>query len=188
MPGTETKIRKEYEIISTPPRTKVSLWFDGYDDIFSNFDPRPYSHRIISDDFLNELRKIVGEVKSNNCDIAFLIPKGKINHAEEKVIKLRLHHYFQKESLHFALKYKNILKKGVFITILGMAIMLLMATFVSQIDNEFFSDLLTVILEPTGWFAVWYGLDHIFYVSKHHKKSLDFSKKVLGAEINFYAY
>lgn len=181
-------IRKEYQIVSTPPRTKISLWFDGYDDIFSDFDPRPYSGRIISDDFLNELEKVVSEVKTNRFDITFLIPRGKVNHTQEKIIQSRLHQYFQKESLHFQLKYKNILKKGIIITFLGMTTMLLTAIFSSQIQDRFFSNFLTVLFEPTGWFAVWYGLDHIFYLSKDKKVHLDFAAKILSAEMNFDAY
>ena len=35
----------------------ISLWIDSYDDIFSDFDPRPFSARNISDDFLYEVKK-----------------------------------------------------------------------------------------------------------------------------------
>ena len=188
LPEKEGKIRKEYEIVSTPPRTKISLWFDGYDDIFSDFDPRSYSRRLISDDFLNELKKVVSEVKTNTFDITFLIPRNKVNHTEEKIIQSRLHHYFQKEALHYKEKYRNMLKKGFVITVLGMVSMLFTVTIEAKVEDEFLANLLTVIFEPTGWFAVWYGLDHIFYVSKYNKKFLNYTSKVLGAEINFDAY
>lgn len=183
-----SKLRKEYEIISTPPHTKISLWFDGYDDIFSDFDPRPYSRRIISDDFLNELRKVVSEVKTSQCDITFLIPRGRINHTEEKIIQARLHHYFHNESLHLQSKARKLFRRGLATTFVGMTIMFLTAALVSQIEDKFVLNLLMVICEPTGWFTVWYGLDHIFYISREGEDDLDFATKLLKAEINFDAY
>ena len=44
---------------------KIFLWLDDFDDIFSDFDPRPYSARELSDDFLDEVRKIAAEMMSN---------------------------------------------------------------------------------------------------------------------------
>ena len=32
----------------------VSLWLDTYEDIFSDFDPRPYGQRALSEDFVAE--------------------------------------------------------------------------------------------------------------------------------------
>ena len=86
------------------------------------------------------------------------------------------------------LKYKNTLKKGIFITLAGMISMLFVATFVSYKGEGFLTNLLTVVFEPAGWFAVWYGLDHVFYLSKASQENLHFAKKVLGAQINFDGY
>lgn len=182
------KIRKEFEIISTPPRTKISLWFDDYDEIFSDFDPRSYSHRVISDDFLNELRKVVSEVNTGKFDIVFLIPRSKISVVDEKIIKSRLHNYFHGQTEHFQSESKKLVKKGILITLLGMAVMFLTAILISKIEDKFFSNLLTVMFEPTGWFAVWYGLDHLFYLANDNKEILGFSKKMVAAEIIFNAY
>ena len=38
-------------------KSEISLSLDNYDDIFSDFDPRPFSQRALSDDFLIEAKK-----------------------------------------------------------------------------------------------------------------------------------
>ena len=35
----------------------ISIVLDSYDDLFSDFDPRPYRIRALSDDFLLECKK-----------------------------------------------------------------------------------------------------------------------------------
>ena len=52
----------------------ISLILDNYDDIFSDFDPRPYTVRALSDDFLNECRKAIIE-KGENIELRFLLSK-----------------------------------------------------------------------------------------------------------------
>ena len=60
----------------------VSIWIDSYDDVFSDFDPRSYDERNISDDFLNwfqsalnknlglaELKKSVLKLNQAICSI-----------------------------------------------------------------------------------------------------------------------
>lgn len=53
--------------------SEISIWLDNYDDIFSDFDPRPYSQRSLSDDFLAEAKKIEHEFyeKMATCEIIF---------------------------------------------------------------------------------------------------------------------
>ena len=41
----------------------IPLVLDSYDDIFSDFDPRPYSERAMSGDFLLECKKASAEKK-----------------------------------------------------------------------------------------------------------------------------
>jgi hypothetical protein len=40
-----------------PDVFEISIWLDSYNDIFSDFDSRPFSERTVSDDFLSEVRK-----------------------------------------------------------------------------------------------------------------------------------
>ena len=67
--------------------SEVSLWVDNYDEFFSDFDPRPYSQRTLSDDFLHEAKKAVREKASGKVELTLLIPKNKRAKEIENVIK-----------------------------------------------------------------------------------------------------
>ncbi len=71
---------------------------------------------------------------------------------------------------------------------LGIFLMLV-ATLVSYYFNDqIIFHLFRVILEPAGWFTAWYGLDHVFYLSKDGKKEFEFYQKMAEAEIKFDVY
>ncbi|NYT12918.1 MAG: hypothetical protein GKC01_00225, partial [Candidatus Methanofastidiosa archaeon] len=57
----------------------ISLILDSYDDLFSDFDPRPYSVRGLSDDFLIECRRAVRGIKTESpvLELRLLVPKNK---------------------------------------------------------------------------------------------------------------
>ena len=53
----------------------ISLILESYTDIFSDFDPRPYDQRTLSDDFLLECKKAVRRknktISDLNCFFSF---------------------------------------------------------------------------------------------------------------------
>ena len=53
--------------------SEISILLDNYDDIFSDFDPRPYSERSLSDDLLNEARKASRDKNTGRLELRFLI-------------------------------------------------------------------------------------------------------------------
>jgi hypothetical protein len=166
----------------------VSLWLDDYDNIFSDFDPRSYSQRALSDDFLAESKKVVQEYKPGEFDLTFLVPHGKRDKTTEKVIETRLHSYFRKQEHCLQNEHKEKLKKGIIFTIIG-AICLIGAAFASYLENINFSlHMIRVLLEPSGWFLAWYGMDHILYHSNNNKYEKEFSEKMSHAEIVFDSY
>ncbi|PIU76093.1 hypothetical protein COS75_00785, partial [Candidatus Pacearchaeota archaeon CG06_land_8_20_14_3_00_35_12] len=75
--------------------SEISLWLDHYDDIFSDFDPRPFSQRALSDDFLLEAKRASKEKISGAIEMQFLIPHDKRNKELENTIKKRLHDHFK---------------------------------------------------------------------------------------------
>ncbi|MBI4652464.1 hypothetical protein HY745_14550 [Candidatus Desantisbacteria bacterium] len=74
---------------------QVSLQIDSYDDIFSDFDPRPFSERTLSDDFLLESKKAFREKESGRFELRFLIPIKERKLESEKIIKKRLTDHFK---------------------------------------------------------------------------------------------
>src|SRR5882724_5480335 len=79
-------------------KAELSVWLDVYDDIFSDFDPRPLQERTLSDDFINEARKMSKEKPDGKIELKMLMPKALRHHETEKIIIKNLHEHFH----HFA--------------------------------------------------------------------------------------
>jgi hypothetical protein len=166
----------------------VSLWMDTYDNIFSDFDPRPYSQRALSDDFLIEAKKVVHEYKPGEFDLTFLVPTGKRDKATEELIKERLHSYFKKQEHQLNKEYKEKIQKGIRFTVIGALCLITGAWALYLEERGFLLSLARVILEPSGWFLAWYGMDHIMYHSNTDKYEREFSDKMSRAEIVFESF
>lgn len=163
----------------------ISIWIDTYDDIFSDFDPRDYSERNISDDFLDEVKKVSLEHDYHIRELKLLIPNKARNKEDENTIIKRLQTHFEEDYQYFKNQHKARNKKSILFVIVGIAIML-GATYVSSLKSEsIFKHMLFVILEPSGWFFVWMGLDHLINVSKEQKSELLFYKKMSKCKILF---
>ena len=169
-------------------KSEISLILDTYDDIFSDFDPRPYSQRALSDDFLREARKASYEIKPGVIELRFLIPTPLRKTDLESVIRRRLREHFRKHYTIFEKEARETRNRGILLAILGFAL-ILAATYVAPLeDSSFIFRLLFVILEPSGWFCLWFGFDNIFTFTKSRNTDLDFYKKMSRAEIIFAPY
>lgn len=163
----------------------ISIWIDDYDDIFSDFDPRPLSDRNISDDFLYEVKKISRENNSNIHELKLLIPEKNRKREIEDVIIKRLHTHFKKNYQDFRGLQKTQNKKGIAFAVSG-AMMMIAASYLSYIRSDnFLVHTLFVILEPAGWFLAWAGLDNLIYSSKEQRRELDFYTKMTKSKIEF---
>ncbi|MFH1439396.1 MAG: hypothetical protein ABIG89_02445 [Candidatus Woesearchaeota archaeon] len=179
------EIEKQTEM---PEITKISLWLDRYDDIFSDFDPRPYSQRSLSDDFLSEAKKVIVEKKTGKIEMNLLTPKEIRDSKSEALIKKRLREYFKKQFIKINEKTNKLKRKGFFLVFFGI-IFMMAATYLYTLESKnIFITFLIVLLEPSGWFSTWYGLDQIFYYAKEKKQDLEFNEKMSKCEINFSEY
>lgn len=168
--------------------SEISIWLDTYDDIFSDFDPRPYSVRSISDDFLIEMRKAIKEKEIDLFELRLLIPKDKRSTENEKLVRKRLHEYFKKEHHVHNKKFKKLKKYSIFYTLLGF-MLIFISSYISTIDPSFWLfNLIFVILEPSGWFMTWYGLEQLFYKVPQKKEELSFFGKMAHCTIEFISY
>jgi hypothetical protein len=167
--------------------SEISLILDTYDDIFSDFDPRPFSQRALSDDFLLESKRAARD-KILGMELKFLIPKNKKNGETENIVKKRLHEHFKK---HHELLEKEIFdttRLGIIFVIIGFALMSGAAAIKYFLGDSFLWTILLIITEPSGWFTVWTGFDHIFWRSSEKKKELEFYRKMSKADISFIQY
>lgn len=171
-----------------PQKIVVSLWLDNYDNIFSDFDPRSYSHRALSDDFLVEARKVTREIAPGVLDVTFLIPHAVRDISQEKIIKERLHAHFRKHAQMLEDECRAEVKRGIFLIIGGVIATMAATTFSLFSEQSFINHFFRVALEPAGWFCTWTGLDLIFNREKSERLELQFNKKMAKAEIDFDTY
>lgn len=169
--------------------SEISLILNEYQDIFSDFDPRPYSQRSLSDDFLGEVKK-ASKVKTTNeeIELKFLIPENIQQESHESIIKKRLHEYFRKHYGMLRKEVEEIRRKGILLAITGFALMML-ATYIHALESkELPMVFLITVTEPAGWFTVWFGMEQIFYTSAQKKDDLEFYEKMAKAKISFVSY
>lgn len=168
---------------------EVSLALDDYEDIFSDFDPRPYSHRALSTDFLDEARRATRELGEEGIELNFLIPASKRNIEKEKLIKTRLNEHFRKHKEILAKENKKIFGQGCIFLFIGLIFMIVASyiLFYSFVHN-FWMQLVIVLLEPGGWFLFWEGLDLIIFETKKMRPDLSFYRKMEKTAVRFSHY
>lgn len=163
----------------------ISLILDSYDDIFSDFDPRPFAFKGVSDDFLLECKKATLD-KNNEIELRLLVPRNKRDIHDEVKIKKRLREYFHK---HFKEREREIekIKVAGFFWFFGGVLMMVLGIFLMSY-TAFLFKVLMIMVEPAGWFFFWEGLGKVFIHSKEKVPDFSFYKKMSTAQINFVDY
>lgn len=190
-------MEKEEESFIDPARMlkegNVSLILDSYSDLFSDFDPRNYAEKAISDDFLIECKRAVRDRPNEEFELRLLMPKSKRNLNDEAKIKRRLKDHFQKHVHEKNKDIQNIIRNGLVMAIVGFVLMITGAFLVYNkvFEGTFLSAILLIVLEPAGWFFFWEGLAKTFFIYEEHdrkRRDLDFYKKMARATVYFLSY
>lgn len=170
----------------------ISLVLDSYDALFSDFDPRPYSERSISDDFIMEFKRAVKD-KEGLEELRLLIPAHLRKISEEAKIKKRLKEHFKKHAHEIGREISAMKKKGIIWFMIG-SVLLVISTllFEYKIGAEgilnFLFTFLSIISQPAGWFISWEGLERIFIGINEKMPEYNFYKKIEQANIYFLNY
>ncbi len=180
-PGEALTVLKN-ELLS---KAELSIWLDTYNDIFSDFDPRPFSERALSDDFINEVKKMARENSTGPVVLTLLMPANLRQHATEDTIMKSLHAHFRIFARQQQQDMKRLKRKGALLTLSGVLILALVALVVQARIPVFFANLLPVTLEPFGLFLVWTGLETLFYEIPKKKPGFEFNYQMAHAEIKF---
>jgi len=169
--------------------SNISLWLDRYEDIFSDFDPRPYSQRTLSDDFLCEAIKVSKEKAAGTLELRLLLPAVIRNSYNETIIKKRLKEHFKTHFDNLKKETKMITGKGMYFLVVGIILMLSASYILFTYHERSFSVLfLSTLFEPASWFLFWEGLGLVIFEAKKKKPELDFYKKMAKCEIHFLSY
>lgn len=164
---------------------QISIWLDSYDDIFSDFDHRPYAERMLSDDFIAEMKRVSREEEYDIGELRlFMPPKNRKQEPEATIIK-RVHAYFRKGNYSLLRRIKITQSRGILLVLTGM-LMMLLASYISTIHSDlFYMKILFVLFEPAGWFFVWTGMDNLFFATGKRKEDLNFFSKMIKTKVVF---
>ncbi len=169
---------------------EISLRLEHYDDIFSDFDMRPYSRRALSIDFLGEIKRASHD-KSGHVELVLYVPEKDRSESHETTIRERLFAHFKKHHHLLAQDRSRILRFGLSMVTLGIISMVGAALIHFHSDKEnLLTSFLLVFLEPAAWFLLWEGMDQIIFESKRINPELIFYRKMSSTHghIHFKSY
>lgn len=168
--------------------SEISLILDTYNDIFSSFDPRPYSQRALSIDFLNEAKRATKELPSGAIELKLLMPYQLRNLQKEISIKKRLREHFVRHQHLSHIESRRLRLRGIGMALLGVSF-ISASTFLYSIEvSNYFIKFLQILLEPAGWFTAWTGLEDIYYTGRELSKEIAFYEKMSKANIEFLSH
>jgi hypothetical protein len=171
--------------------SEISLLLDGYDDIFSDFDPRTYDHRSLSADFLAEAKRASVD-KIEGLELNLMVPRKNRDSGVEFNIKRRLREHFRRHHEILSREVRRMREMGAVFLVAGLA-MMMAAVYLKAMNQgifppNMFDEFLFVLLEPAGWFVTFLGLERIFYTPNQKKDDIDFYRKMEKCQMEFKGY
>lgn len=157
MDNPQEKIEKRIKVLR-----EVGIVIDTWDDIFSDFDPRPLGERTVSEDFLDELRKRYKETGTSDFVITIYAPVSLKSEDSEKMVTQRLKKHFRYKLLQKKKVLSFIRIRGLIFVLIGICSLsfLTLATYYKFL-SELAIQIAGIFLMPLGWFGFWEGLSKL---------------------------
>ncbi|GEM_PF-585555 len=165
--------------------SSITLALEDYEDVFSDFDPRPYAVRSLSEDFLYELQRAALNKEETGLVVSLLMPKDERNAGREKVILERLRDHFRRHCRKLEEKRRSDIQMGAWMVALGVAFLFAATYILYEFKQTLWTAFIVVLLEPAGWFTFWEGSSLILFKKKEIAPELVFYRKLSGAKITF---
>jgi hypothetical protein len=145
---------------------EIAIVIDTWDDVFSDFDPRPLNERTVSGDFITELKKRYRETRRGDFIITICAPLNLKDEKSERMVTQRLKKHFSHGYLQKKKELGNMRLRGTIFVLIGVGSLtfLTLATyfkFLSPLARE----LSAIVLMPLGWFGFWEGLSKLIDTS-----------------------
>ena len=194
IPDSWPKLPRHFEK-KEPDIRDISIAIDTYDDIFSDFDPRPYEERELSVDFMREMNRRFTEKKTGRLEVRFFLYGKDRDQKAEGIIKHRLREYFTLKRHELEKKVSSRRNSGVVYTGIGL-VLLLCASISTQIfpvnistqvshTTFFIAALLQTLLVPAGWYGMFTGIERIVELPEETKMQLEMDRRLHDAEFIF---
>jgi hypothetical protein len=165
----------------------ISLILDSYEDIFSSFDPRSYSEKAVSVDFISECKRAARDLNEFDLELNLSIPKARRNLVDEARIKRRLREHFHKHAVEKEKEIRSIKRSGNFWVILGGLLIFGIGWGFLKIENPVVNTILA-IFEVPGWFLVWEGMRKVLIDARETAPDHQFYKKMSNVRVVFRSY
>ncbi len=165
---------------------EIGVVIDTWDDVFSDFDPRPLGERTVSGDFIDELKKRYKETQSGDFIITIYAPILLKNEESERMVINRLRKHFRYKFLQKKKVITIIRIRGLIFVIVGICSLsfLTLATYFKFI-SELALHIISIILMPLGWFGIWEGLSKLVDTSPVVIRDSKLFERLLKATYHF---
>lgn len=163
----------------------VNIWLDSLDELFSDFDPRSYLNRTVSDDFITQVRRVVADQEGEKMILQLQLPAGIRNKQDEDIIAKRLQNYFTEKYDHLLKGRQNGIRNAIILMLSGIVLMIISSYIVFLNSEEYYPHLLLVLFEPGGWFCIWTGLDRLLDHTLKQRRELSFYSKMSATQFQF---
>jgi hypothetical protein len=166
---------------------EIAIVIDSWDDIFSDFDPRPLSERTVSGDFVDELKKRYRETRRGDFIIKIYAPLALKNEESERKVTQRLKRDFRLQYLQKIKVLRRIRIRGMVFILIGVSSLsfLTLATYFKFLDSLIL-EICGIILMPLGWFGFWEGLSKLIDTSPVFLQESSFFEKLSKATYQFH--
>ncbi|MFN7991221.1 MAG: hypothetical protein U0R44_03620 [Candidatus Micrarchaeia archaeon] len=158
----------------------VDIALDSYDDIFSDFDPSPFTTRILSEDFLRELYRRYPQAGKGQYVVNLTMPASLRQEKTEHLIRKRIKDHFRDRIRILELRTREKLHSGLIRCLFGFAISIAFFVFPSLESAP-----LLTILSVLIWYSLWSGFELILESSLRLSRKKGVVEKLMKADYNF---
>lgn len=165
---------------------EIAVVIDSWDDIFSDFDPRPLGSRMVSGDFITELRRRYKETRTGDFMITIYATPELRNPELEKTVSKRLKQHFHQKFLQEKKTSIAMRWRGVVFLLVGICSLsyLTLATYYKWLP-ELTVRMVEIILSPLGWFGLWEGFSKLVDPSPAQLEDKRLYQKLARAKYEF---
>ncbi len=158
----------------------VDIALDGYDDIFSDFDPSPYATRLLSDDFLNELFRRYSRTSKGRYVVNFSVPRALRSEKTETLVRKRIKDHFRERDRVWDARIQERIRIGLIRLAIGALVSGAILIFPS-LDVAPVLTLLSVLV----WYFMWTGFDSLIEIPMRLRRRKERADRYLSADYNF---
>ncbi|MFH1092704.1 MAG: hypothetical protein V1739_00955 [Candidatus Omnitrophota bacterium] len=166
--------------------SEIAIAIDTWNDIFSDFDPRPLSERILSEDFIIELKQRYREANKGDLIVIICAPQSLEDKKSERTVSKRLKRHFLHRALMRRKENNRIRIRGIVFVLCGICFLtfLTLAAYYKWF-NDLAINIMSIIVMPLGWFGIWEGFSKIVDISSSFIQEERFYNKLSKAQYCF---